>query len=154
MSFTDTVSSCAFEPGILKEEPMADQGSRQAVADALQRINRTWLELRPQDMAPYLHPEIVMVFPGFAGRIAGRDAFIAGFVDFCQSADMEEYGESDMQIDVTAETAVASYAFDMIYERADVRYQAGGRDVWVFACHDGEWLAVWRTMLNLTEVPA
>jgi hypothetical protein len=133
---------------------MSDQATRNAVADALQRINRTWLEGRPQEMAPFLHPDIVMAFPGFNGRAQGRDAFVAGFVEFCQCADMEEYGESDLQIDVTAGTAVATYSFDMIYERENVRYQATGRDLWVFARHDAEWLAVWRTMLDVTEKPA
>ena len=32
----------------------------------------------PQGIAPF-------VFPGFAGRATGRDAFIAEFVDFCRA---------------------------------------------------------------------
>jgi ketosteroid isomerase-like protein len=133
---------------------MSDPSERNAVADAVQRINRTWLEGRPNDMAPFLHPEIVMVLPDFNGHVAGRDSFIAGFVEFCAGAEMEEYGESDLQVDVTGDTAVASYLFDMIYERSGARYQAKGRDLWVFGRHDGTWLAVWRTILDMTEVLA
>ena len=57
----------------------------ESVTKALATINQTWLEGRPQNMEALIHPEITFVFPGFAGRAAGRDAFIAGFVDFCQS---------------------------------------------------------------------
>ena len=57
----------------------------ESVTKALATINQTWLEGHPQDMEALIHPEITFVFPGFAGRATGRDAFIAGFVDFCQT---------------------------------------------------------------------
>jgi hypothetical protein len=39
----------------------------------------------------------------------------------------------------------------MVYERSDKSYHATGRDLWVFSENEGEWLAVWRTMLDLDE---
>jgi ketosteroid isomerase-like protein len=124
------------------------------VLDAIQRINRTWLEGRPGDLAPLLHPSVIMVLPGFSGRIAGRDAFVAGFVDFCNSAELHEYGESELEVDITGDTAVASFAFDMVYKRSGTSYRATGRDVWVFARQEDSWLATWRAMLELAERPA
>jgi uncharacterized protein (TIGR02246 family) len=44
----------------------------------LDRINRTWLERRPADLAPLFHPQLTIVFPGFTGRAEGREAMIAG----------------------------------------------------------------------------
>jgi hypothetical protein len=132
---------------------MVGRTSRDAVLDALQRINRTWLEGRPRDLAPLLHPAIVMVFPGFSGRSEGRDAFIAGFVDFCENATMHEYRESDLQVDATADTAIVSFAFKMVYERLGARYRSTGRDFWVFSHRGDDWLAVWRTMFDLAEQP-
>ncbi len=129
----------------------ADSGR---VVEALGTINQAWLEGRPQDMAALIHPEITMVFPGFAGRAAGRDAFIAGFVDFCQNARVVSFHEHDHQVDLAADVAVASYGFEMIYERAGTAFQARGRDLWVFTRQAGEWLACWRTMLDLHEEPA
>jgi hypothetical protein len=130
---------------------MRDQTSRSAVSDALQQINRTWLEGRPRDLGPFLHPSIVMVLPGFSGRVEGAEAVIAGFVDFCENAEMQEYGESEVHIDVTGHTAVASYAFEMLYKRSGASYRSTGRDLWLFTRQDGEWLAFWRTMLDLSE---
>jgi hypothetical protein len=132
---------------------MAEQPGPDAVADALQRINRTWLEGRPQEMAPFLHPDIVMVVPGFAGRVAGKEAFVSGFVEFVNSTVLNEYGESELQVDVLDGSGVASYSFEMVYEREGVPYRCKGRDLWVFTRRDGDWLAVWRTMLDVTEQP-
>ena len=50
---------------------MESHTTREAVSAAMQRINRAWLERRPNDLAPLLHPEITLVFPGFAGRAEG-----------------------------------------------------------------------------------
>jgi hypothetical protein len=95
-----------------------------------------------------------MVFPGFSGRAEGRDANVAVFTDFCTHAVVRAYTERDRQIDVVGDTAVASFAYEMVYERSGERTRATGRDLWVFARQEGVWLAVWRTMLDLAEQPA
>ena len=45
-------------------------------------------------------------------------------------------------------------AAEMLYERSAAQYRVTGRDLWVFAKKGAEWLAVWRTMLDLSETPA
>jgi len=121
--------------------------------ELLDRINRAWLEGRPEDLAPLLDHDVVMVFPGFAGRSEGKAAMIAGFEDFCTTAKVRHFAETDRQIDVRGTTAVASFAFDMIYDREGASYRSTGRDLWVFERKDGRWLALWRTMLDLKEEP-
>jgi uncharacterized protein (TIGR02246 family) len=133
---------------------MPSPTDREAVAATLQRINDAWRAKRPADLGPLFHPDIVLAVPGFAGRATGRDALVAGFADFCTNATVHEYRESDHQVDVIGDTAVAAVAFDMVYERSGARYRATGRDLWVFGRQGGEWLAVWRTMLDVAEQPA
>lgn len=130
---------------------MAARTDNDAVAAALEEINRAWLEGRPRDLAPLLHPAVVMALPGFAGRVEGRDAFVAGFVDFTENAELIDYAEAGLQVDVTGDTAVATYTFEMVYERSGGRYRSTGRDLWVFARQGDTWLAVWRAMLDLAE---
>jgi Domain of unknown function (DUF4440) len=125
----------------------------QKVGDNLRRINEAWLSGQPEMMKPLLDEKIVMVFPGFVGRSEGHDALIEGYVDFCEQALMISYQESDLQIDVSGATAVASFAFEMTYERNGARYLSKGRDLWIFTRRQDEWLAIWRTMLDLTEEP-
>lgn len=130
---------------------MAEGSKGEAVAMAMQKINRAWLEGRVDDLGPLVHPQIVMALPGFAGRVGGREGFLAGFRDFCENATVHEYRESDEQVDVAGGTAVVTYRYAMVYERSNVRYRATGRDLWVFQQQDDAWLAVWRAMLDIEE---
>ena|SRR5438132_10649677 len=133
---------------------MADETQREGVAAAMRRINDAWLGGHVDDLAAMVHPDIVMVFPGFAGRAQGREGFLAGFRDFCENAIVHDFRLDDEQIDVAGETAVVSLRYEMLYERSGKRYRATGRDLWVFERDGPAWLAVWRTMLDLDENPA
>jgi hypothetical protein len=75
--------------------------------------------------------------------------------DFCRHAKILSYYETDPMVDAVGATAVASFAFAMVYTRDGSSYRATGRDLWVFGRKlEGEgWLAVWRTLLELQEVP-
>ena len=132
---------------------MSDESTRREVADAMRQINRAWLDGRVQDLAPMLHPEVVMVFPGFTGRGEGRDDLLAGFEDFCRNATVHEFRESDHQIDVAGGTAVVTFRYEMVYERSAKRYHSTGRDLWVLQKQGAGWLATWRTMLDVQEDP-
>ena len=133
---------------------MTEEYRRQSATATLQRINQAWLDGRVDDLAPMVHPEIVMVFPGFAGRIQGREAFLAGFRDFCQSATIHDFREQDHQVDVAGDTAVVSFRFELVYERSGERLRSTGRDLWVFQQQGNAWLAVWRTMLDMEDKAA
>jgi uncharacterized protein (TIGR02246 family) len=117
---------------------MSLQTMREAASEAMQRINRTWLEGRPQDLASLMHPNITLVFPGFSGRGEGREAIVAGFTDFCRNATVHDYREADPQVDVIGDTAVTTFTYEMVYERSGKRKRASGRDLWVFARQGGE----------------
>jgi hypothetical protein len=133
---------------------MASQADRESAAAAMDRINRAWRDGRTADLVPLFHPGLTMALPGFAGRVEGRDALVAGFEDLCRNATVHDYAESNHHVDVVGDTAVVSFDFAMVYERSGQRSRATGRDLWVFARQGGEWLAVWRTMLDAQEHPA
>jgi hypothetical protein len=132
---------------------MTDE-SRKKVATAMRQINRAWLEGRVEDLSTMVHPEVTMVLPGFSGRVRGRDEFLAGFRDFCESATIHDFEEHDQQIDVVGKTAMLSFRYELLYERFGERYRATGRDMWVFREQDGKWLGIWRTMFDVEEIAA
>jgi hypothetical protein len=119
--------------------------------EAMRQINEGWLHGRIEDLAPLLHPEIVMVYPGFAGRGQGREKVLAGFREFVQNAVVHDFQTHDDQTDIAGDTAVSSFRYEMIYELAGKRYRSTGRDVWVFQGDGASWTAVWRTMLDVQE---
>ncbi len=120
----------------------------------MRQINKAWLDGRLEDLAPMIHPKIVMVFPGFTGHAQGKEAFLAGFQDFCQNAKTLEYQERDLEADIAADTAVVSFRYEMVYERSGERYRSTGRDLWVFHMEGESWVAIWRAMLDVDEVAA
>lgn len=130
---------------------MIDEPESRGVADAMRAINQAWLAGRADDIAPAIHPEIVMVFPGFSGEMRGREPFLAGFRDFVENATVEDYHEQDQQIAVVGNTAVVTFTYQMLYARAGARYRVTGRDLWVFQKQGPQWIAVWRTMMDLDE---
>jgi len=113
-------------------------------------INHAWLSGNVAGMTPLLHPDIVMALPGFSGEIAGREKMLEGFEEFCRNAQVLKYRESDHQIRVVGNVAIASFHFEMLYERPTYRERSKGRDVWVFHREGTTWVAVWRTMLDVT----
>ena len=120
----------------------------------MRRINQAWLDGKVDDLATVVHPEIVMVFPGFSGTAQGREGLLAGFRDFCQNATIYEFREHDQQVDVAGDTAVVTFRYEMVYERSGKRNRSMGRDLWVFQKDGGAWVAVWRTMLDMKESAA
>jgi uncharacterized protein (TIGR02246 family) len=124
-------------------EPSKD---REAVRSLIQRINDTWRQGHPEELAEYFHPDMVTVLPGFSGHVEGRAACVQSYVDFLGSATVHEYAESDHHIDVWGDTAVASYRFVMTWEMGGKHYREAGHDLFVFSREHGHWRAVWRTL--------
>jgi hypothetical protein len=92
-----------------------------------------------------------VVFPKFSGRGQGKEALIDAFRQFCQSATVQEFRVEEQQIDVVGCTAAINYGYRMLYERSGLQYRSSGRYLWIFQLERGEWVAVWRTMLDIQE---
>lgn len=131
-----------------------DESKREDAAAAMRQINQAWIEDRIQDMAPLVHPEIVMAFPGFTGSAQGREGFLAGFRDFRQNSTIHEFREHEYQVDAAGDTAVVTFRYEMVYERSGERFRSTGRDLWVFQKQGAAWIAVWRAMLDIEESAA
>ena len=124
------------------------------VRTAMTEIQAAWRENRPRDMIPYLHPDVMMALPKFAGQIKGRPLLVTSYSDFNKNARVIEYREFNQEVQIVADTAVATFEFEMTYEHGEYRGHSTGRDFWIFARDDDQWLAVWRTMMDVTDNPA
>lgn len=128
-------------------------GAARQVSTTLTRLNECWLEGRVDRMEPYLHPDVVMVLPGFTGRARGREEVLGGFREMVETADVRSFDETDRQVDVVGDTGVVSFAFDMVYAREGEAWRSTGRDLWVFRRAPDGWRAVWRVLLEREEEP-
>jgi hypothetical protein len=120
------------------------------IHSVLAAINSAWLEKHPSSMAEHLHPDITMAVPGFKESIRGREILLNSFEEFCKNATVLEYQETNEHIDVIEDSGIATFCFNMTYERAADREVSTGRDLWVFHRRFGRWVALWRAMIELT----
>ena len=51
---------------------------RDAALEALLNINRMWLAGRVEALEEFVHADVVTILPDFAGRVNGREDFLAG----------------------------------------------------------------------------
>jgi ketosteroid isomerase-like protein len=130
---------------------MTDESELPRVVDTMRRINEAWLKGRVDDLAPMIHSDVVMELPGFAGRVQGREPFLAGFRDFCEHATVRSFEERDQQVSVVGDVAIVTFRHEMVYEYGGTVSRSTGRDLWVLEKREGAWIAVWRTMLDLED---
>jgi len=122
------------------------------VWERMRAFNHDWANGRCAELGSYLHPDVVMVFPGFSGSAEGRDVLVASFEDYAKKATTLAFEERDpIVVDVVGDTAIVSFGYAIIYAMDGKRFAGTGRDFWVFARTGGDWLAVWRTMLDMEE---
>ena len=124
---------------------------RDAVIAVWRRINDAWTDGAPEQMAEDLDEAVVMVQPGFADRIEGRDAAIGSFRDFVESSTLHEYAESGLRVHVSGATAVVTCGWEIDWSSADRRQRERGHDVYVFGRERGRWRAVWRVIVAETS---
>ena len=113
----------------------------------LKEITDSWVQGRPQDLEKHFHSDVVFVAPGFEQRLEGRVACVDSFREFCATAAVHNYTTSSPALDVVAETAIATYAFEIEYGLGSESFSEAGRDMWVFVRDQDRWLAIWRTIV-------
>jgi hypothetical protein len=129
-----------------------NEGNAQVeILQLLKKINEAWVHNRPEELEEYFHEDMVIARPGFRGGGRGKDVCVQSYRDFISHATVREVQESNHQIDVWDDTAVASYRFEMHYQINEEEHHDSGVDLFVFARQKGTWRAVWRTIVPWPE---
>lgn len=129
----------------------ATSSDHEQVRLVLQRINDAWLngaaEEIPEKLGQCFHDQAAMCGPDFQQLAVGKAACAQSYQTFLQQAKIEKCSLAEPQIQVTGDTAVATYGWDMTYELNGQSYSESGHDLFVFTHHEGKWLAVWRALV-------
>ena len=125
---------------------------QEQIRQLVQQINETWLLYEPEQfrevLGPCFHPDIVFRGPKMEALSRGREACIQSYADFARQASISSCTLSTPEIDLTGDTAVATYSWKLGYSMKGQKYNDSGHDVFVFSRTEGRWLAVWRTLLT------
>jgi uncharacterized protein (TIGR02246 family) len=123
---------------------------QEAIRQLLKRINQAWVQGRLEELNECFHENMVIVAPGLQAMRKGREACVRSYQEFIAAAVVHEYNEREPTIDLWANTAVAVYGWEIVYEINGQLSRESGQDLFVFARENGVWRAVWRTMLPST----
>jgi uncharacterized protein (TIGR02246 family) len=130
--------------------PSAVPTEQEPIRQLVKRINQAWMQGRLEELNECFHENMVIVGPGFQAMGQGREACVRSYQEFLAAAVVHEYHEGEPAIDLWADTAVAVYGWEIVYEIKGQRSRESGQDLFVFARENGVWRAAWRAMLPST----
>jgi hypothetical protein len=117
------------------------------------KMNQAWLKGNLDELREYFHDHVAIKGPQFEPMGHGKEACVKSYEDFIRAATIQDFKESDVQVDLFGSTAVATFAWEIDYEMNGQNYHETGHDVFVFTRRDGKWRAVWRAMLVAPAAP-
>ena len=118
------------------------------IRQLIKTINQAWLKGRPEELKAYFHTDIQFVNQNLETMGSGRRVCIESYQDFLKQAVILKYQESDPQVQVWGNSALARYTFQIEYEIAGKMFADSGADLFFFTNQESRWLAVWRLMLT------
>lgn len=125
--------------------------SKKEIIEIIKKINLSWVEGRPENLSNYFHENMMIVSPELKVMGKGREECIKSYTDFINQATINEYKESEPEIYVWGNTAIASYKYDIAWEMKGKSFKEPGQDLFVFTYTNGKWLAVWRKVIPIKE---
>ena len=105
-------------------------------------MNRSWTGWHEEQFRQFIHPDAVAIAPTTPGRLEGREANVAGWRAFAESAVVNGWEEIDprVQIYTGGKCAVVTYLFTITFFRGTQKQTMRGRDM-VFLVRKGRrWL--------------
>lgn len=125
--------------------------AKSTVARFVRDLNEAWLAGRIEDLYPFFHERVIVVPPGSAEGLVGRNAMVASYRQFAEQATIRRFEELGLGVDVFDKTAIATVRFAIVYELGGQVFDEFGTDLLVMVHGDQGWQIVWRTQLNVTD---
>ena len=123
-----------------------------AIRKQLIRINQAWQHLRGEAMTSTLNEcfaeDVTMRGPNFVFLSKGRQFAVQSYKDFVAQAEIKTFETEVPSVDISGDSAIATYAWQMTYSLAGQEYTEQGHDLFVFSRRSGHWLVIWRTLLS------
>ncbi len=117
-----------------------------AIQSLIENLNAAWVNQEYEPLNQMLHDDVVFTMPGFTAQVLGKEKCIEGYKQFMQAAELHNFEIDNLNVTVTAQTAVAHYTYKISYTVNNERYDEEGVDIFTLSYVDGKWLVVWRGM--------
>jgi ketosteroid isomerase-like protein len=108
----------------------------------LRALNDAWTRGDADRLADHFHSDMVAITATDRLRLVGRDACIASWKAFADSARIRRWRELKPMVQRYGDAAVVTYYFDMAVDMGGRTIELAGRDMFFFVRENGRWWAV------------
>jgi ketosteroid isomerase-like protein len=115
------------------------------IEETLRSMNRCWTKTWDEPaFRDFIHPDAVAIVPTTPGRLEGRDAYVAGWRGFTETAKIHEWKETDYRVQLYNgdRSAVATYLFSITFSMDGQVQTMRGRDMFFLIKEGQHWLVV------------
>lgn len=109
----------------------------------VREMNRCWTAgWHEEQFRQCIHPDAVAIIPTTPGRLEGRDAYVAGWRGFAETAVIHEWKENDhrVQLYASGKNAVVTYFFLITCAMGTAKQTLQGRDMLFLVKEGRKWL--------------
>jgi ketosteroid isomerase-like protein len=121
---------------------MTDNARTDQIMTFIREMNRCWTEGWNEDkFRQYIHPDAVAIVPTAPGRLEGKEAYVAGWRGFAESAAIHEWKETDHKVQIYAggKCAVVTYLFSVTFTMGGHQQLMKGRDMFFLIREGKQW---------------
>jgi len=116
-----------------------------AIEGFFREFNRAWLEGRPVDVLPMLHPDVVIAPPGGAPQVHGAQAFVESLEAFIGVAEVHRFDVLGVRVHAWGDALAAAWLeYDVEYTESGRRSRERAEELWLLERHAGGWRALLR----------
>lgn len=112
------------------------------VWQTVQALNRSWTKGKSELLGDYFHDRMVAITPASGERIEGKEACIAAWKAFANTATICSWEELQPKVTVFGDTAIVTYYFRIAFDMCGESISLQGRDMFTMVYENGRWLAV------------
>jgi hypothetical protein len=110
----------------------------------ISKIDAGWRNKQFEQLDQCFHEDAIIVGPGYVEFGRGRVKCSESYREFATNASVLSYSESNHSLRIWDNTAVYTFAWEMIYQRKEGPVQEKGTDQMVFQLDVNGWQLVWR----------
>lgn len=121
---------------------------RMDVKQALNALNRAWLEGDEDGLHGLLAEEVIFVAPGYAQELRGRGVCVESYLQFIRASSEIEFRPLPPRIDILGDIAVVIYAYQISWSADGSDFNEPGRDLLVWRQTERGLRLIWRTVLS------
>lgn len=117
---------------------------KQEIWETVVALNRLWtVDGKPDELKNYFHEEMVAIVPTARNRVEGRDACVAGWKAFADSAKINYFNATDPDVRIFGGAfAVVTYYYDMSVDMGGGPVKLEGRDMFSLVKERDKWWVV------------